>query len=83
MYRILPDDEAIEQVAALPTDLLPHYAEALDIMKRAPWTGEPYHSRIPYGAMRRLFFGPDGRGVVIYLVVEDRERVDVLRVYWL
>jgi hypothetical protein len=33
--------------------------------------------------MRRLLFGPQGRGEVIYVVVEDQQQVDLLRVYWL
>ena len=83
MYRVLPDDGVLEQIAALPTDLLLQYADALDVMKRMPWTGEPYNADKPLGAMRRLLFGPEGRGEVIYLVVEDLQRVDVLRIYWL
>ena len=83
MYRILPDDGVLEQIAALPTDLLLHYAKALDVMKQVPWTGDPYNSDKPDGAMRRILLGPHGRGEVIYLIVEDRQRVDVLRVYWL
>jgi hypothetical protein len=83
VYRILTDDEVIEQVAALPTDLLPHYAQVLDAVRRAPWGGEPYNPDRPLGAMRRILFGPEGRGEVIYVVVEDQQRVDVVRVYWL
>jgi hypothetical protein len=33
--------------------------------------------------MRRLLLGPDGQGEVIYLVLEDQQQVDLLRVYWL
>jgi hypothetical protein len=81
VYRILTDDEVREQVVALPTDLLPQYAEVLDVLELTPWSGEPYHSGNPSGAMRRFHFGPDGRGAVIYLVIEDQRRL--LRVYWL
>ena len=83
MYRIITDEETREQVAALPTGLLLHYAEALDVLKGAPWTGEPYNPDKPLGAMRRLVFGPDGRSEVIYVVVEDQQHVSLLRVYWL
>jgi hypothetical protein len=83
VYRISVDEEAQEQVAALPTDLLPHYAEALDVLTTAPWSGEPYDRGKPASAMRRLLFGSQGRGEVIYVVVEDQLQVDLLRVYWL
>ena len=83
MYLIVVDEEAQEQVAALPTSLLPHYAEALDIATMAPWSGKPYNPDKPLAAMRHLIFGPQGRGEVIYVIVEDQQRVDVLRVYWL
>jgi hypothetical protein len=49
----------------------------------APWSGKPYNPEKPLGAMRHFLFGPEGRGEVIYVVVEDQQRVDVLRVYWL
>jgi hypothetical protein len=32
--------------------------------------------------MRQLSFGPDGRGIVIYLVLEEQRRVDILRGHW-
>ena len=83
MYRIITEYEAQEQIAALPTGLLPHYAEVLDVLMLKPWNGEPYHRSKPDGAMRRILFGPNGRAAVIHLVVEDQQRVDVLRVYWL
>jgi hypothetical protein len=82
VYRISVDEETQEQVAALPTDLLPHYAEALDVLMMAPWTDEPYNPDKPLGAMRRLVFGPEGRGEVIYVVVEDQQHVSLLRIYW-
>jgi hypothetical protein len=82
VYRIITDHEAEEQIAALPTDLLPHYAEVLDVLTMAPWSGKPYNPDKPLGAMRHLVFGPDGRGEVVYVVVEDQQRVDVVRVYW-
>jgi hypothetical protein len=83
VYRILTDDEVMEQVAALPVELFPYYAQVLDLLELSPWTGEPYHPGKPAAPMRRLPFGPGGRGEVIYLVLEDRQRVDLLRVYWL
>lgn len=33
--------------------------------------------------MRALTFGPDGRGDIVYLILEDQRRVDILVVIWL
>jgi hypothetical protein len=62
--------------------LLPVFLKVLDVLELTPWNGEPYHAGNPAGAMRRLLFGSGGRGAVIYLVLEDQLRVDLLRVHW-
>ena len=36
----------------------------------------------PGGEVRQLVFGPGGRGMVTYLVLEDQQLVDVLEVQW-
>lgn len=33
--------------------------------------------------MRTLTFGPDGAGKIVYLILEDQRRVDLLMVFWL
>ena len=48
-----------------------------------PWNGQPQHEDNPDGAVRQLVFGPDGAGLVVYLIVDDLQRVDVLKVMWL
>jgi hypothetical protein len=52
------------------------------MLELTPWNGEPYNASNLDAAMRQLAFGPDGRGIVIYLVLEEQRRVDVLRVHW-
>src|SRR4051794_15270979 len=52
----------MEQVAALPVELLPYYAQVLDLLELSPWTGEPYHPGKPAAPMRHLPFGPGGPG---------------------
>jgi hypothetical protein len=83
VYRIVADDEVQDQVAALPDKLLPTYAQVLDLLELTPWSGEPYNDAKPDGSMRQVLFGPEGCGVVIYLILEDQRRVDLLLVYWL
>lgn len=36
----------------------------------------------PDGEVRQMVFGPGGKGLVTYLVLEDQRRVDVLLVTW-
>lgn len=33
--------------------------------------------------MRALTFGPDGQGDVVYLILDDLRRIDILVVIWL
>lgn len=81
MYRIDTDKAALDQIAALPTEALSHYAQALGVLKLVPWNGIPYNNRKPDSIMRTLLFG-DGRGKVTYLILEHHLRVDVLTVMW-
>jgi len=41
MYRVVTDHEATDQVAALPDALLPYFAQVLDLLELAPWSGSP------------------------------------------
>lgn len=77
MYRVVTDPDAADQIAALPDELLPVYLHVLDMLELTPWNGEPYNASNPDAAMRQLAFGPDGRGIVIYLVLEEQRRVEV------
>ncbi|TLF78503.1 hypothetical protein FEK34_11820 [Nocardia cyriacigeorgica] len=83
MYRIVPDAATIDQVAALPIEALLPYSEILTVLELDPWGGEPQHRGNPDGAVRRWIFGPEGAGQLVYLVVEDRREVHLLRVLWL
>ena len=82
MYRIEPDPSVAAQVDALPRDALLGYAEVLGVMELAPWGGESINKRNPDGEVRQLFFGPDGEGMVTYLILEREREVHVLEVQW-
>jgi hypothetical protein len=82
LYHIDTDSAALDQIATLPVEALPHYAQVLGVLKLVPWNGIPYNEHKPDGIMRILLFG-DGRGKVTYLILEDQLRVDVLTVMWL
>ncbi len=70
------------QIDALPHAALLGFAEALSVMKLVPWNGKPLNDTNPSGALRQLVFGPEGNGLVTYLVLEDQQQVDVLEVQW-
>lgn len=84
MYHVVTDDEVNAQVAAMPDDLLAHYAQVLDLLELAPWSSEPYTDAKPDGVMRRLPFGPPGRTAQAIFLILDRDlRVEIVRVVWL
>ena len=82
MYTVNTDGPAQHQVDALPTEALAAYAELRVVLETetAPWSGRPYHRDNPQGAVRARAFGT--HGLVVYLILEDQRRVDVLLVQW-
>lgn len=80
MYTVTTDGPAQHQVDALPTEALESYAELRVVLETAPWSGRPYHRNNPKGAVRAHPFGT--HGMVVYLILDDQRRVDVLRVLW-
>ncbi|GAB3869674.1 hypothetical protein ACFQ1S_32395 [Kibdelosporangium lantanae] len=83
MYRIVPDDSTMQQVAQLPVEALDSFAEVLTVLEVTPWNGAPQHVGNPDGAVRRWHFGSDLAGQVVYLVLEDQREVHLLLVQWL
>jgi hypothetical protein len=83
LYRVETDSEAMDQIAALPDEALAFYAQVLGVLELTPWNGAPYNLAKNVGPMRQWVFGQQGEGMVVYLILEDQRRVDVLRVLWL
>ena len=81
MYSVESEQHALEQVAALPAEALPRYAELMTVLETAPWGGEAYDRQRP-GNMRTCLFGQHDQGMAIYLILDDQRRVVVLRVLW-
>lgn len=82
-YDIEVYPEARVQIRALPGKGPTALAEAMAMLELTPWNGAPYNETNPDGAMRQLVFGPNGAGMVTYLILEDQRRVDVITVLWL
>ncbi|MGH3888017.1 MAG: hypothetical protein ACRDSZ_15900 [Pseudonocardiaceae bacterium] len=82
MYRVVTYSEALEQIAALPAEALPFYAEVPGVLELAPSGGRPYNKDKPDGPMRELVFGANGEGMTTYLILEQQREVHVLLVQW-
>ncbi len=83
MYSVETEEVAVQQVAALPVEALPFYAELMTVLETAPWSGEAYNRQRPDANMRNHVFGKRGEGLVNYLILDDRRRVVLLRVLWI
>ncbi len=83
MYTVTTDETSRPQVDALPPEALIPFAEARTVLEVAPWNGRPYHRSKPDSPVRTLSFGPDGQSGLVYLVLEDQRRVDLLLVVWM
>jgi hypothetical protein len=83
VYEVTTDQRSQQQIDALPAEALAPFAEARAALELAPWNGKPYHRRSPDTAMRAWSFGPHWEGDIVYLVLEDQRRVDILVVLWL
>jgi hypothetical protein len=81
VYRVIEDDLVHEQVAALPAEALPCYAEARAVLEVAPWSGSPYRREKPDGPIRTLAFGSSGG--MAYPILEREREVHVLLVQWI
>ncbi|MEJ7630766.1 MAG: hypothetical protein WKF54_14350 [Nocardioidaceae bacterium] len=83
MYRVTTDEQSQPQIDALPPDALASFAEARAVLEVAPWGGDSLNDDNPDAPVRSLAFGSTHQGLVTYLIVERRRRVDVLDVLWL
>ncbi len=79
-YEIDIDLQAQDDIGALPATALPALAEAMTVLELTPWDGRPIYPHNPAGAVRTLAFG--SAGMLTYLVLDDKQRVDVLIVAW-
>jgi hypothetical protein len=83
MYWVETEAAAVDEIAALPAEALPAYAELISLLEVAPWSGNPYNLQRPDTNMRTHTFSDGGHGLAIYLVLEDDRRAVVLRVLWI
>ena len=83
MYEVTADEQAQAQIEALPVEALAFLAEARAMLEVAPWNGEPINAENRDAPVPTLTFGPDSQGLAVYLILEDRRQVDLLKILWL
>jgi hypothetical protein len=79
-YR-LDLDEVRETIATLPVEALLPLQANWPFLELTPWAGSPWQAFNPDAALRFIPFG-EGRGTIIYLILEDQRIVDVLMILW-
>lgn len=47
MYSVETEFAALDEVAVLPPEALPAYAELMTLLEVAPWSGDPYNLQRP------------------------------------
>lgn len=80
MYTVATDEQTNEQIAALPSAALAAFAEARTLLELHLWSPDSINGGNPEGPVRVLAFGY--AGMIIYLILEDQRRVDLLEVLW-
>ena len=79
MFDVHLLDEARAVAAALPLETKKILAELLGLLEIEPYTGDRY--RPPDSDLRTAVIA-DGRLLVIWLVLEDQDQVEVVRIIW-
>jgi hypothetical protein len=83
LYTVTTDNQSQQQIEALPAEALAPSVEAGAALEVAPWSGVPHNKQKPDSPIRALTFGPEGQGDMVYLILDDLRRVDILVVVWL
>ena len=83
MYAVEFDPPAEKQRDTLPVEALPAFMEVRALLELAPWSGDPSPSN-PAGNMLSMLSMPFGHsGIVMYVVMERRQLVYIVRIVWL
>jgi hypothetical protein len=77
LYEVYLSDEARDVVGHLVGDALKSFAELVDLLTLDPHAGLPY--REPDSDLRTITIA-DGHLLVVWLVLDDQQRVELLRV---
>jgi hypothetical protein len=83
VYKIEIYPDALDQIGALSVAAQRILSEVLAAIQLVPWNGPSASEQNPDGALRRFLFGPEGAGMVTYLVLDDQREVHVVQVLWI
>lgn len=83
MYSIGKDKRIDEQISALPAESLSSFAETMAFLEITRGQDSSVDLITPRANILSKVFGPEGRGLVVYLVMERDRRVELLEVLWL
>jgi len=61
VYSVESEQHALEQVAALPAEALPRYAELMTVLETAPWAVRLTIASGPMGTCARTFLASTTR----------------------
>jgi hypothetical protein len=78
-YEIETYPEAAGHIAGLPREARGLLNDVLDVLQLVPWNGRSSNPANPDGAVR---IWTAGHLLVVYLILEDRYRVDIIDVVW-
>lgn len=80
-YSVDVDPIAQAVIDVLPASLLSTLADVFAVLERDPWSAPSVAPETnPDGAVRTVRLGDSA--MIVYLVLDDRRRVDVLRIVW-
>jgi hypothetical protein len=65
MYRVIPDSAVLDQIVAMPSEVLPLIAEVFGVLELAPHNGRPYNDDLPDGPMRELIVDSSNSEVAV------------------
>ncbi len=80
-YTIDVDPAAQAVIDVLPPDLLNTLVDVFAVLELEPWSAPSIAPETnPDGAVRTIGLGRSA--MLVYLVLDDEQRVDVLRIVW-
>lgn len=81
MYTIDLDPVARQQAEALPVEAINAFLELRTLLETEPWSGMPLNPDNPKANILSHEFG--GLGLVVYVVLDERRIVYIVRIEWL
>jgi hypothetical protein len=82
VYEVEWEPSAERCAAALPVEAINSLLEVRVAVQLDPWSGAPQKADKPEGNMRVRTFG-DGRGMLVYVILDERRLVYIVQLTWM